>query len=261
MRKSTLSLAITSGLLASTSFAVPITTSYTENFDSMGTSGTTPPADWKHFLFNFGDNGTWSSTIPASGTNSVASTPVTVSGTTLTAVTTPTANNNNGYNAAASTSAPNDRVLATAPTTNAGTGIQLLLTNANSDAIDTLRISFDTVRYAAASSANQLPGYWLFISTDGTSWTNITPNPTITTVPNSPGVTPATMNFGVLSTPLVPAGGTFYLRWVDDNASQTSPDHIIGLNNVSIEATVVPEPATLSALTVLAGLTTLRRRR
>jgi len=51
------------------------------------------------------------------------------------------------------------------------------------------------------------------------------------------------------------------LRWVDDNAQQTSPDQIIGLNNVSVSA--VPEPA--AGLLMLAGLGLLpfasRRRR
>ena len=40
------------------------------------------------------------------------------------------------------------------------------------------------------------------------------------------------------------------LRWVDDNAAQSSPDQIIGLNNVSV--TAVPEPGSLAML--LAGM-------
>ncbi|MFN4244003.1 MAG: hypothetical protein ACK4PI_12305 [Tepidisphaerales bacterium] len=249
--------------LAAAASAAPITTTYAEDFDSMGTSGTTPPTSWKHIVFNMTtSNGTWTNStgIPANGTNSVASIPVTAAGTTLTATNNPTSNNNNGYNAARTTSATSDRVLATAPTNVTGTGIQLTLTNANTLPIDTLTVRFDIVRFTAPSSANELPGYWLFISTNGTSWTHIGPAPTLTEVPNSVGVSNLTRSFGTVNVPLVNPGADFYLRWVDDNAAQSSPDQIVGLNNVLITATVVPEPAGLSLLgcTALVGL---RRRR
>jgi hypothetical protein len=114
--------------------------------------------------------------------------------TTLVAIAgTPTANQNNGNNAPASASATSDRVIATAPSSVTGSGIQLQMTNGTGATLTGLNIAFDTVRFAAVSSANELPGYWVFISTDGTSWTNVTPNPTITTVPNTVGVTATTL--------------------------------------------------------------------
>ncbi len=234
---------------------------YTTNFDSMGTTGTAAPTGWRHVATSFGSNSTWGTSIPASGTDSVASVLVSQAATTLTAITTPTANNNNGYNAAASAGTPNNRVLATAPTTVAGAIIQLGLNNDSGGqffAGDSITISFDTVRYNVVATANQLPGYWLFASLDATTWTNVatiaSPNPSITTVPNTIGVTARTVEYTLPSA--WNAGATLHFRWVDDNAQQTSPDQIIGLDNVNI----VPAPG-VGALLGLGLLVSTRRRR
>ena len=56
------------------------------------------------------------------------------------------------------------------------------------------------------------------------------------------------------------AGGNLDIRWVDDNAVQTSPDQIVGLNNIAV---TVPEPSTFWAALVLGvGMlaSTVRRR-
>lgn len=215
-------------------FGVALTVSgYTQDFDSMGTAGTTPPTDWVVYTGNSGTaNNTWTSTIPANGTNSVAS--MVLAGTPLTATSNPTATNNNGYNAARTTSATSDRVLATSPTTVSGAALQLTLTNATGGTLRGLTVSYDTVRYAGVSSANELPGHWLFYSTDGSTWANVAAlNPTISTVPNTVGVTSVANQTFQFASP-VSNGGTIRLRWVDDNAQQTSPDQIIGLNNVVV---------------------------
>jgi hypothetical protein len=228
---------------------------YSENFDSMGAAGTAPPVGWTVYTGPTGSaNSTWTSSIPGAGVAAMVLAP-----TPLTATAAPGGNNNNGFNAAALTGPASDRVLATAPTTVSGAALQLALTNNTGAALGGIGLSFDTVRYTTTSSANELPGYWLFYSLDGSSWTNVASlSPTLATVPNSTGVTPAATMFSFATA--VAQGGTFYLRWVDDNAQQTSPDQIIGLNNVQVSA--VPLPATLPLLLgAMGGLGTLLRRR
>lgn len=233
---------------------------YTQNFDSMGASGTAAPIGWKHFTTGTGSNTTWTTTIPASGANSVASVPVSTAATTLTALAIgPTANNNSGYNVPNTQPTLNttDRVLSTAPTTVAGAILQLELSNAsglNLPAGFVLTLNFDTVRFTTVSTPNELPGYWLFASADGTNWANVGTNPTIGTVPNTAGTTSSSVQYTLGANWNL--GSSIYFRWVDDNANQTSPDQIIGLNNVS----VVPAPGSL-ALLGIGGLVGLRRRR
>ena len=90
--------------LASTSSAVNFNGNYSENFDELGTTGTALPAGFTYYVGEAGtSNTTWSASmgIIANGaTGSVASmVPNTVG---LTATTTPSGTNNNGFNAATS---------------------------------------------------------------------------------------------------------------------------------------------------------------
>ena len=166
--------------------------------------------------------------------------------------TAPTGNNDNSYNAAVSVATITDRILATAPTTIAGVALQLMLTNETGFGFDAINVSYDIVRFTAASTANELPGYQLFFSLGSSTWVSAASfNPTLTTVPNSVGVSPFAGLLSLGST--VAPGATLLLRWVDDNADQTSPDQIVGLNNVNISA--VPEPGAVAML--LAGLAVL----
>src|SRR5438552_2996482 len=98
---------------------------FTENFDSMGVDGTWPPDGWTVYTIP-GSASTWSAATgilaeqmspeffgrPSSG---------------LTATLNPSSTNNNGYNAATS-DAPDDRALVTAPTSVAGGVLELALT-------------------------------------------------------------------------------------------------------------------------------------
>lgn len=224
----------------------------------MGSAGTAAPTGWRHFVTSFGNNNTWTTSIAASGSSGVSAMSVTTAGTTLVAASTPSTNSNTGFNAGVGGSATN-RALGTAPTTVAGAMIQLDLDNgfgSTMQAGSSLNISFDTIRFTSASSANQLPGYWLFYSLNGgTTWTNIGTNPTLTEVPNSVGT--SSSSFSLTLGADWQAGATMYLRWVDDNAVQTSPDQIIGLDNVVI----TPAPGAIALLGLAAGLVGRGRRR
>ncbi len=79
------------------------------------------------------------------------------------------------------------------------------------------------------------PCYWLFYSLDnGTTWINIASlNPTLTTVPNTVGVSAMVEpNLSLASS--WNNGATLRLRWINDNAVETSPDQINGIDNVAI---------------------------
>lgn len=234
---------------------------YVQNFDSMGSSGTAAPAGWSVLNGASGtSNSTWTTSIPANGSDSVA-TMVAAAGA-LTATTTPSGSNNNGFNAASSAANTADRLLATSPTTVSGMALQLSLTNQTGVSFDQLTLGYDTQRYTVASTVNELPGYAVFFSLDGSSWNAVASlSPTIASLPNTVGVSSisqASVSLGAS----VAAGQQLYLRWVDDNARQTSPDQILGLNNVSVMAKVsaVPEPSSYALLLAGVGALALLRR-
>jgi hypothetical protein len=137
-------------------------------------------------------------------------------------------------------------MIATSPTSISGSAIQLQLTNDSGGAINRLRIGYDIQRFTSPSAPNELPGFWLFYSLDGgATWTNAAAlNPTLggpagVVVPNTIGVTnvlPALVTLGATWNP----GATLLFRWVDDNAVATSPDQILGLDNVSIQTPIGP---------------------
>lgn len=237
------------------SYGASLTSSgYAENFDELGTGTSLAPAvDWS-VEYLTGSNTTWTNAtgIPGTGTNSVASM-VAGSTTLLGPYSTASSlvglkNTNTAYNVAASvansSALSSDRVLATSPTVDAGMALQLSLSNNTGAALSSINISYDIDRLTAASVANELPGYWLFYSTDGATWTNVSAlNPTLTNVPNSVGVSNVSGSLTLSSA--VANGGQLYLRWVDDDASQSSPDQMIGLNNVSITPVPLPSAAWL----------------
>ncbi len=204
---------------------------YTQDFNSMGIAGATPPGTWivKNAASGTSNN-TWTTSIAASDVAAMVN-----AAAALTATTTPSGTNVNGFNAADLAGDTANRVLVSSPTSIAGMAFQLLLTNGTGAPIDALKISYDTLRYTSVATAGDLPGYWLFFSLDGgTSWTNAsTLNPTLTNVPNTVGTSSTTLTT-ILLNGNWSAGSQLLLRWVDDNATQTSPDQILGLDNVNI---------------------------
>src|SRR5207244_3454955 len=125
---------------------------FTENFDSMGQDGVSPPDGWAVYTIP-GSNGTWSAATGIRedqmspefyGRLSSGLTPVLFPST-------PTAgNNNNGYNAA-TVDAPTDRALAAAPTGVAGAVLELVLTNNTGGPVTTLSVSYDIRRFQIGS--------------------------------------------------------------------------------------------------------------
>lgn len=213
--------------------------SFSQNFDSMGTTGTAAPSGWSFYGYTVGSNTTWASTIPATSVSGGTANATLIQATTFN--TTSTKSATQGYNFALST-VTSDRALGTSPATTQGVALQWSVTNTGSTAITAIRLGYETRRFTLASTANELPGYWVYYSLDnGTTWTNAPAlNPTLAgpsgiIVPNSVGVTTAPPTDIALTGPWS-VGATLLLRWVDDNALETSADQIIGLDNVLLTA-------------------------
>ncbi len=211
--------------------------SFSENFDSMGTAGTSPPSNWSFFGYTIGSNTTWASSVPASDVAGGTANATLIQTTTFDVANTKSATQ--GYNFALSAS-PADRALGTSPTSTEGVALQWSVTNTSGSGITSIRLGYDIRRFTAPATANELPGYWVFYSLDnGTTWSAVSAlNPTLAgptgvIVPNTVGVTTVTPTDITLNGSWA-AGSTLLLRWVDDNALETSADQIIGLDNVTL---------------------------
>jgi hypothetical protein len=276
--------------------AVSFTGNYTQNFDSMGATGTAPPAGWgvfgiagssgndtsvtPHWTNLTGNNNTPPN--PAAGTGGIPNGTEVAGGNqgTISANDNPTASNaNNAYNATGAGGAA-DRTIVTSGTGNAGNVIQLQLTNNTGAAQNGLTIAYSIVRKTQApdsgrsppagipEGAEELPGFWLFYSLDnGTNYTAVRSlipvgegSTTQPVVPNTVGVTNIAPTQFTFTGPWA-NGATLFLRWVDDNAIDPSPDQFIGLDNLAISP--IPEPSVLllTALGLGGGFVARRYRR
>jgi hypothetical protein len=276
-------------LACTASAQVSFTGSYTQNFDSMGTAGTTAPTGWavyslsgSHDTFSYaGSDSSITTTFLANSSsnaivvgtgNSITSEPTLVAHSVSSSS---TYDGTTGYNFASSGNT-GDRSLGSSPSGNAATELQVSLVNNTSGSLSGLYISYDIDRFTTTTANNsaytasdpnygveECPGYWLFFSLDnGTSWTNVNAlNPTLTgangtiAVPNTTGTTSIpTTQFSLQSTwgsavNTWAPGSTLDLRWIDDNAQSPSPDQLLGLNNVDITE-AVPEPGSRALLGV-----------
>jgi len=242
--------------------------SFGENFDSMGT-GTTLPTGWTVYAIS-GNHDTIApadSSVP--GTSAFLPTGSLIAGGSVFAgaqikdyLNDPSevSSSTRAYNLGLSSSAT-DRSLGTSPTDIAGTVLELTLVNNTGSSITALNFAYDIRRFSTNNSANagydgspyfgkeEFPGYWLFYSLDGgATYTNFTTlNPSEASVPgDSTGVSHfALTNFSLSGA--WTAGSSLRLRWFDDNAQSSSPDQILGLDNVTI-VTAIPEPANEAAL-------------
>ncbi|HEX2749519.1 MAG TPA: Ig-like domain-containing protein, partial [Verrucomicrobiales bacterium] len=223
---------------------------YVENFDGMGT-GTAPPVGWGFWGALGGDANTWSNAVGVLTTGTGNMTGGTQNNVLSPATTFATNSNTAGFNYALSTSTA-DRALGGAPTTGSGVALELSLTNGTGATVNAIQVSYLIRRFTAPATANELPGFWLFYNVNGAGWVNVPAlNPTVAgpagvIVPNTTGVTTVPATSVGLNTPWT-SGSTLRLRWVDDNATNTSPDQIVGLDNVSIQVSQPPPVVTLTA--------------
>lgn len=245
-------------------------TPYTENFNSMGTSGTPNlPTGWQARWIN----------SPNANSFNVALGDLTtaLSGTSQGTAT------NGVYNGGSNGNA--DRSLVTmsgGPFFTADLGVQnntgTAMTGFSLDYYaELLYIRKDTKtetrRMFYSTDPNGAAGTWVELPADFAVTFTVTPPGTNQTVnsnlDDNRQLVSASFTF---STP-VAAGETFYLRWFDQHgekfdgtiASNGSYNLMIGIDDVSLSATtsvVIPEPATLGlGVAGLAGLTLVRRRR
>lgn len=234
--------------ITSSSFNIPappygfLSVSFTENFDSMGTSGTTPPQGWSNISVAGGNTAWTNHPIPASGTPSAA-TNTTVNNTLIATTSFATDSSTQAFNFAESGSATN-RSLGTLPTGNAGNILQLRLQNDTGSPLTAINLSYDTRRFSTGSGAETAPGYGFFYSTDGgTTWTESSVlRPTISTVPGNVGTSP--FGSALITFASIPNGSEIRLRWIDDNSSTSSPDQAIGLDNLTVSAVYAPTVTT-----------------
>jgi hypothetical protein len=234
----------------------------TQNFDSLGT-GTNLASllGWSHIGTLGGDNDSWGTSIPTTGAQSAA-TAGTVNNTLIVDTDPPATtdrSNTQAYNFALTGSTSN-RAIGTSPTTGAGNILQFRILNSTGASVSTVSVSYDIRRFTAPATANELPGYRLFYSTDsGSTWTNVTSlNPALTgatvNVPNTVGVTSVALTAITLS-PALPNGSEIRFRWIDDNATETSPDQIIGLDNVVVNFPLPVVAPTVTTTTPATSIT------
>jgi len=231
---------------------IPFSGTYVQNFDAMGT-GTAIPAGWSHIGKLGGNASSWTTDIPATGSPSAASSG-SLNNSLIVATNTFTGTSNTrAFNYSDANSS--DRALGTSPTSGAGNILQLILNNNTGIALSTLQLGYSIRRFANATSAESIPGYRLFVSTNsGATWTSVTTlNPTLSTLPNTVGTSNFTLALA-LPAP-VPVAGQVRFRWVDDNSASSTVDQRIGLDNVSI--TLSPATACgIPASQFASGITT-----
>ena len=257
--------------------AVNIGSGYSQNFNSLGSSGTTLTAggtpDWSTWRIRLDStwNGpTWtdSTGIPAADlvNGILVDDTLNVSPNNQPLglfynASFPTFTRRGGINAGHSTD-PNDidRALGTSGTGVAGMALQVSLTNDTAAAMPTLAISYDTTVLSIAAQQggpDELLGYRFFYSLTGPTgtWISAAALDTVTSIMDAAFTNYTTAATISLASSLAP-GQSILLRWVDDNAQQSSPDQMIAIDNVS----VVPAPGA-AALLGLGGLLISRRRR
>lgn len=204
-----------------------------QNFDSLGGDGTLLPTGWTVVGGLGGDATTWSaaSGVPAADVGGGQTNRSVAASTNFNV-----ASDAHGFNFALPSS-PADRALGLSPDQQKGVMIQLSAQNQTGRPIYEVEVGYDMRRFTFAGQTNELPGYRLFYSVGQAAWVEVEalrPTSLIgggVSAPNSVGVTQVAPHRLRLQTPWQ-SGAVLRLRWVDDNAAQSAPDQVMGLDNV-----------------------------
>lgn len=125
--------------------------------------------------------------------------------------------------------------------------IMSFYSNTTGSTIDSLAITFDIERYRINTAAASVT---FFTSTNGSTWTAQTAGNSgaFTTGTNAYNFTSGTViSRSVTLTGLgLTNGSSFYLRWNFDTSGSNSQG--LGLDNVSLTASAIPEPSTYAAI-------------
>ena len=226
-----------------------LTTTYTQNFDSMGTTGTTAPTGW--FVGTGVTNGALTATTILVGTGS---------GTTG-------GNYNFGSNGV---NLATDRALGSLGSGSTARLTEFRFTNNTGLTIDSLTISWTGEQYRVGGTAAVDNELALFYSTDGSTFTAAGTDAFDFHTPVDAGTAAAldgnaaanrvTGLGGTISALSIADGATFYLRWVDGDSP--SSENAVSIDDLTIAFTTVPEPSTVSLVGLgLVGMLTFARRR
>lgn len=264
---------------------------YTQNFSSMGATGTTAPTGWSvvseagsHYTFSPNVANEYTDGNAAQNENFTAGA-LTTESTLSTSASYDGAEGINFSNTLATTqNGEGSQSLGSNPSGTAGTILELSLTNNTGSAISSINLSYDIDRFTAITNTRDIPsgyantgveefpGYHLFYNltpSNNATWVDVTAlDPTVNmgTVAGAVNV-PDTVGITVVPTTTVSLGGsvangsTFALAWFDDNAISPSPDQAIGLNNVVVSAAAVPEPSSIALGLVAMSLAAVMIRR
>ena len=215
---------------------------YTQDFDSMGSSGTTTPTGW---FVGTGTGAANTDTTVIAGTGS--------------------ATGANNYNfGVAGTNPVTDRALGSlASSTGGQRDTELDIVNNTGEALGQFTLSYDGEQWRTGGSTQGLNTLTLQLSTDGTTWTDLGSAFNFATPINNSasgtaldGNAPANRVAGIGGTVVlgtsIADGSTFYLRWADPDDAGT--DAGVAIDNFSFSASAVPEPATLMMLVLGGGL-------
>jgi hypothetical protein len=231
-------------VVTSSQAQITFTGSYSENFDSMGPSGTTTPTGW----------------FVGTGTND------TVAAMTGTTVVVDNGFSGDGGNKNYGTTLHPDRALGSLASAGLVRLTDLAAVNGTGQAISSFDILWDGEQWRVGALTSVTNFLTMLFSPDGTTWETMSsefasPVPSGTARPLN-GNDPAnrTAGIGETFTPSTPiaAGATFYLRWADQDSF--SRDNGLAIDNFSL----VPEPNAIAMLLAgfgaLIGLNRSRRR-